>query len=290
MVPPSGWIAKIRGALTGRRESAPSPDTRTVCLFGQSHVACLRRAYNYSRYVPSKGFNVKFILTDKKRFPNNELVVFGGPDGQMIHPSLTEAFQQHDVHSGATETWLVSVVRGNDYNFFGLLEPDPVFDFIHPDLPDLPLRTDAQLVPYAVIKDKFVEKAEIARRFYRLLPRQGIAGVLHIESPPPIPNERQIRRAVDTKFLIKMHGRSKSVGISSPEFRMKLFRCQSDVMREVCADTHVVYVTAPAETLDEHGYLKKRAWQGATHGSSWYGRYMMQKIEAVIAGTREPGT
>lgn len=277
----SGWEALRRRRVSfGRAPRGPA-----VFCFGQSHALSLRRAWKWGLYRPEHPpLRFKFLLCDNKVFPVQSLVVRSPSTGaDSIYPPLRDAFDKHEAFSGSTETWLVSVVRGNDYNVFGLFEPDPPFDFLHPGLPDLPVRADAQRLPYDAVRLRFRHAAQPARRFYECLPRQNIAGVFHVEAPPPIPSLDQCRKAADQRLMKNALGLPKDAQISSPEFRMKLWQCQSDVNREICRETNVIYVGPPQEALDPQGYLVPAAWHGATHASAWYGALALRKIGAMIA-------
>lgn len=295
---PKGRVNQWREAVASwrvaprafRARSNRGPSEVTLFCFGQSHSVCLRHAWERGLYRPdNEALDFKFILASRKAFPGDAIVVQLPESGaDAIHPELERAFVEHAVLSGSTEAWLVSVVRGNAYNVYGLFEPDPPFDFVHPDMPDLPVRPDAQLLPYDAIKAMFIQSAESTRRFFKSLPRQNIAGILHMEAPPPIPSQAQCHRSIERVLLQRVLRRSWGVPISAREFRMKLWKCQSDVNREICSATNVIYVTPPEEALDQHGYLLPEGWSGATHASPWYGALALRKIEAVITGERRP--
>ena len=280
----ASWLDPLR--------NRPSPDSRshatTVFCFGQSNAVCLVRAWKRGLYRPDdQALDFKFLLWGPRKFPADSMVVPSPSSGaDVIHPLLAHAFEEHGVLSGSTDAWLVSVVRGNAYNVYGLFEPNPPFDFVHPDMPALALRAGAQLLPYDAVRTMFSQAAESTRRFYKCLPRQNIAGVLHLEAPPPIPSEKQCQRSVEGVLLPRALGLPRGVQISPREFRMKLWRCQSDVNREICVQNDVIYVPPPEEALDEGGFLLPAAWWGATHASSWYGALALRKIEGVITERR----
>jgi hypothetical protein len=228
----------------------------------------------------------EFPLCGGKKFDELVISLPNGTDG--IHPQLESALKARGVWTASREIWLVSVVRGNTYNVHGLLELDQPFDFVHPGMPSLSIRRDAQLLPYDAVREVFRRNSHATRRFFRCLPRHNILGVLHLEAPPPIPDRDHCYNTVERLMLAKSLGRSENVRISPREFRMKLWRTQSDVTQEVCSENNVIYVTPPEQGLDEHGYLKPEGWHGATHGSTWYGALVLRKIESVIAANRRP--
>jgi hypothetical protein len=279
-------FASWRTLLKGQRRD-PSK-TVSVFLFGQSHVVCLKAAWKRRLYRPKhRGLDYKFILSGERQFPSEQIVVRSLSTGtDVLHAGLAHAFDHYGVYGGSTETWLVSIVRGNACNIFGLFEPEPPFDFVHPADPELPLRTDAQLLPYDAVRTIFGHYSRRTASFFKCLPRNNIAGILHVEAPPPIPNERQVYRSVERILLRRVLGRSRGARVSPREFRMKLWKAQCDVNREMCAEHGIIYVTPPEEALDGEGYLLPKAWFGATHASAWYGALVLRKIEAVIAGER----
>jgi hypothetical protein len=276
----------LRRLLKGQRRD-PSK-TVSVFFFGQSHVVCLKTAWKRRLYRPkNQGFEFKFILSGQRQFPSEQIVMRSpSTDTDVLHPGLAQAFDEYGVYGGSTETWLVSMVRGNACNMFGLFEPEPPFDFVHPAVPELPVRTDAQLLPYDAVRAIFNQYSRRTASFFKCLPRKNIAGILHIEAPPPIPSEKQVYRSVERVLLRRVLGRARGTRVSPREFRMKLWKAQCDVNREICAENDIIYVTPPAEALDGEGYLLPKAWFGATHASAWYGALVLGKIEAVITGER----
>jgi hypothetical protein len=255
-----------------------------VMVFGQSHMKCLARAWSTGAYRPEgRRLRHSFVLRGRKDFPSDGIVVKSPATGEdAVHPQLARTLREHVERHKGINTWLVSVIRGNDYNMMGLFDPDPPYDFVHPDLPSLPVRDDAPLVPYDAVKKRMGVYADRTRRFYKCLPREGVAGVLHVEAPPPIPSREQCERAVERVFLQRTIGAQKNARISPREFRMKLWRCQSDLNRAICRETGVIYVSPPEEALDAEGYLLPEAWFGATHASKWYGVHLLRKIERMI--------
>jgi hypothetical protein len=259
----------------------------SVLLFGQSNAVCFWSAWTLRLYRPSdRSFDFKFLIS-RKRFPGRAIVVRSEATGaDTISPALAEAFDKHAVLSESTETWLVSAIVGNAYNLIGLFQPEPPFDFVHPALPALAVRSGVPVLPYEAVRGILERAVEQTRRFYACLPRQNVAGVLHVEAPPPIPSEAQCRQSMDGSALRRALGRPDDARISPPEFRMKLWRCQSDIHRKICEEHGVHYVTPPEEALDPDGYLLPKAWSGATHASAWYGALALRKIEQIITDRR----
>jgi hypothetical protein len=275
------WEARFRGHAPARHRHT---QTTSVFCFGESHTISLRRAWKRGLYRPGDpSLHFSFRIADNKHIRANRILVHSPATGEKtIGPELEQAFHECTDRPGSSEAWFVSTVGGNVYNIYGLFEPDPPFDFVHPELPTLPVRKDAQLVPYGAVKAIFSRAAERTRRFYRCLPRLNVAGIVHVEAPPPIADEEQCRRSIDQRVMKKALKLPKDVRISSPEFRLKLWMCQSDVHRDICREQGVIYVAPPAEALDAQGYLVPAGWHGATHASAWYGSLTLKKVEGMI--------
>jgi len=265
----------------------PRAADAVVYCFGQSHSIMLRRAWKRGLYRSrDRALRFEFLLSDNKEFPVDSVVTRSETGADVVCPQLERAFNEHDVFSGSRETWLLSMSHTNAYNMYGLFEPDPLFDFVHPARPDLPVRPEAQLLPYEAVRTKFVQAARGLDRLFKCLPRKNVTGIIHLEGPPPNPSREYCSTSVDQVLLRGALKRDKGVPVSPREFRMKLWKCQSDVHQQICIDNGVTYVTPPQEALDEEGYLVPVAWHGATHASAWYGALALGKIESVIANRR----
>jgi hypothetical protein len=278
--------ALLRGRLRSRTANA------VVYCFGQSHAIALRRAWKRGLYrAERRALHFEFLLCDNKEFPVSEVVTKSPITGaDVVCPQLELAFQTHGVCAGSREVWLLSMSHTNACNVYGLFEPDPVFDFVHPEMKTLPIRPDAPLVPYEAVRRRFVQAATGLNRLFKCLPRQHVAGVIHLEGPPPNPDRHYCLKSLDQAMLRTALGHNRSVPISSPQFHMKLWRCQSEVHRQICLSNDVIYVTPPGEALDDEGYLLPMARSGATHASAWYGALALRKIERVITERRAATT
>jgi hypothetical protein len=279
-----GGAARLRTALSSSFNSHRAHDSGTakarVFCFGQSNSTCLRAAWERRMYRPSDAsLDFRFLITSKRELPSLT-------SGDTIAPILQRAFDEHDVLSGTTEAWLVSIVGGNAYNVYGLFEPAPLFDFVHPDCQELPLRKNAPVLPYDAVRAVLATATNGIRRFYRSLPRRNITGVIHVEAPPPIPSQKQCERSIEGLLLRRSLGVSWGVRVSPREFRLKLWRTQCDITREMCREHDLIYVEPPEQAFDPEGYLQPKAWFGATHASAWYGALALEKIEAIIRAHR----
>jgi hypothetical protein len=258
----------------------------SILIFGQSHAMCLKAAWEKNLYRPlDSEISFQFPTVGTKKF--DELVTVESDGTNGIHSALRSELDACNAWNSPSDIWFVSVVRGNTYNVHGLLEPEQPYDFVQPSLAALPIRADVELLPYDAVREVFWRNAYNIRMLYKCLPRQNIKGILHLEAPPPIPSNEQCYVAVERAMLAKSLGRPEDVTVSAREFRLKLWKTQSDVMREVCLENNVIYVTPPNEAIDDEGYLKSEAWDGATHASAWYGALALRKIEKCIAAGGE---
>jgi len=189
-----------------------------------------------------------------------------------FHPAVQAAMAE------ATADIHVSVLGGNDHSMIGVAAHAPRFDFVLPEAPELPLDETAQLVPAGLLR------AELARRIaphvesLEILRRRVAGRIIHLESPPPLP-EAHIR-AHPAPFAAEIA----ELGIAPALLRYKLWRLHSALYQEACTRLGIAYLPSPPELRDAAGMMLPHACHpDATHGNARYGSHVLARLLAHAA-------
>jgi hypothetical protein len=98
------------------------------------------------------------------------------------------------------------------------------------------------------------------------------AEMVHVLSPPPIPDEAQIQ--ADPEVFVNLLAR---YGLAPAPLRRKIYRVYGEVLEERLAEIGVRLLGPPDGTVDD-GYLREDLWVGATHAGPEYGRLVLEAV------------
>lgn len=248
-----------------------------IMIIGHSHIGCLQSAYKFSAQPLS--FDARFIQLRESRF-HPELVPNEG--GQALNENLSSAIRdwQTEFAGDKKEPRIFLCLAGNQHNILGLVNNPEPYDFVLPDLPDLPVSDDAKLVPYRIIRANMTRRLESALGLASRLLEFVSEPMIWIAPPPPI---------ADADYILQNPGAFQETasrcGISPAFMRYKLWHLQTTLTREWCEAHGVGFIPVPEEAMDKDGFLSKKAWtyRDPTHGNGWYGRLLLEKICASSA-------
>ena len=248
-----------------RRPTAPRPDpTAPILAIGASHLAALQDAGGRNGTGP----RVAFV---QLRAPG-----YGGALVRSAGPPTLNRRLAEDVTAPSREL-IVSLIGGNKHNILGLLNHPRPFDFVLPEEPELPFTPGAECVPADLVADSLAKRAVNELDLLGALRRATKVPIIHMESPPPNPNVEHIRRHPGV-----FRDRIDALGVAPAHLRYKLWRVHSSVVRRACAEIGIVFVPAPKEAQDAHSMMLEAAWaDDPTHGSAWYGAFVLQQIHAA---------
>jgi hypothetical protein len=243
-------------------------------LMGRSHLTALWYAWHnqteaggppltpYAHTLLAKpGMRMEFLQLESTRF--EPLFTAAG----AFHPAVTEAIAaaRAEVH--------VSVLGGNDHSMIGVAAHQPNFDFVLPDAPDLPLNAQAQLVPAEMLREELARRIAPHLRALELLRAAAPGRVLHVESPPPLPEAHILRHPVP------FAGDIAALGVAPALLRYKLWRLHSALYRDACARLGVEFLPAPPAMRDAAGVmLLPGCHPDATHGNALYGGHVLKAL------------
>jgi hypothetical protein len=235
--------------------------TSDVYIVGMSNTESLRRAV-LSRYSG----NLKFEFDNLHQPEKRRLISKNG----VLHSTYFA--------DKVTSKLVVSMMYGNWYMSVAFIENPVPFDFWMPAC-DLPVDEKRHIIPYAQIHRKFNDG--IRYQMSTLVQLRGmVAGrLIHLESPPPIRSEEHIRKYPG------YFAKALSAGISPAATRWKLWRLQSLVIAEICAENGVDFISFPDEASDPEGFLKDDyQFNDHGHANSRYGAIALKQIERIYAG------
>ena len=254
--------------------------TQRVLVIGNSHVGALQRGLKLiaeSTDGNGLGFDFEFINLSHLNFaPNLE----DAPGGRRkINRNLSAAIE------AAEPEMIVSAIGGNAHNIFGLVNHPEPFDFVLPEMPDLPLDAAATVIPYRSMLEMFRKKASRPKELLSAILRTYRQPRIHIESPPPVPSEDHLKRYPGV-FKEKMVEH----GVAPAQLRFKLWRVNSLAFREVCNELGIEFLPVPARIQDDDGMLRKQYWNtDPTHGNKLYGAEILRYLAVQLTRVRAQG-
>lgn len=233
----------------------------TALFFGESHTGSVRRALKLKTEAPHRVLNVchiEYPLTDQ---------VFS-------HPLFNETLK---VPSGSRPLY-VSMLGGNSHNIMGLVVRDKPFDFVLPEEPDLESPPGYEPQTFGFVESVLRSLMTTEQHMIKAA-RNALSGpIIQLESPPPVANNDYIRKNIDPHLT----SRDGNAVIASAVLRYKLWRLQSRIISETCADLDIEYLPAPSAALVDDRYLRSDLRQDATHTNEIYGDMVLNEIEKKL--------
>ena len=261
----------FRGRPPAPPAATPAPVARPSILgIGHSHLVTIQESHE-RRVANGEPGNGRFIQLGMPAVEPNLL-----PDG-TTGPALRAAIEaavQGDTGEGG-RPFVFDCVSGNEYHFIGLVNHPRPYDFVLPSRPDLPLRTDAEVIPAALMRRVMRSQMVGAYAVMKAL-RTVIEGpILHVQSPPPLSSNDFIRDN-PIQFADQIAER----GVAPPGFRMKLWLLQSEIYRAFCDELGFGFLPVPLAGCDADGFLAPEGWRpDPAHANNWYGRMVLEQIE-----------
>lgn len=243
-------------------------DDRRILLFGDSHSHAVQRAIEKRR---GKGQRTSVLVHRLAKEKN----------GNHIGDTSLEQFLAMVSDLDAEEV-VVSMIGGNQHSVFSLIQHPVPFDFFTPDgrVADQSL----QVVPYRAFEAVFTKGLTKGDgKSLQALRNATSARVVHVIPPPPKADNAFIEQFHESHFAQDLP----KLGVSKPELRLKFWKLQTRILEQICSDLDIEVMMPPANTVDEHGYLRPEYYaQDATHGNWRYGERVLQELETLCT---QPG-
>ena len=242
--------------------------------FGHSHVVALARGA-YALQEAGATFQGEPVACAFNYLydPAFEPPFVEGQPG-VLNPAFAAALEQH------APRFLITSVGGNEHNALAMVRSDPPFDFILGESPDLPLDRAAEILPEAAVRETIRDWMEDKIAVLRALRAATSVPIAQIEPPPPLPREQVL--AYPKEFFRSALNLRK---MSPDVLRMKMWRLQTGLYREICARLGVTCVPTRPDLIGPDGMLARHAWgQDATHANTAYGEAMVGEALRLLFG------
>lgn len=246
-----------------------------IVVFGHSHVWSMRRAISGLKSAPGTP-EILAPLCGTKEMPGP--IVYHDFKGKIqLTSTISALLAKWSDHPEADTTWLLSMVQGNYYNQLGMVATDGAFDTVLPFAPDLPLDEDAELIPYAALRDMLLDQMAEMKSYVRLMSKGAFSHrTILAGTPPPVLDDTPIRTLLSKEAVEDPP--------SAPHVRLKLWLLQNALMEEMCDGTPLVYIPGtPTDTQDKTGFLRSEYVKDAVHANGEWSSLYLSKITSHLA-------
>jgi hypothetical protein len=232
-----------------------------VLIIGQSHTEAL------------------VSVLRRREDPDVEIVNLNARDRDL---KLPDKIRRKDyLPTGDGRQLVVSMIGGNLYNTFGLIESVVRFDFAVPGEDEFVLSAGRQLISYELIKHYF--STSMNRGFLQsikfLRDHYSTSRFVHICSPPPISDGAHIAAHPGGVFKDQIH-----LGIAPSTLRRKLYDLHTLVVSEFCLKEGIELLPPPPQAVTEDGFLARPYWKAdPTHANGDYGLLVLDQIRGMLA-------
>jgi hypothetical protein len=250
------------------RPNSGGKKNRRVLLFGDSHAHAVERAI-----AKRVGKGLPVTLTAHRLLKDKGDIQIG---------NITfEAFLKLASTLGPDDV-VVSLIGGNQHAVYSTVQHRLRFDFYSPDVPSID-EAASEIVPYRAIEAVFDTGLRSGDgRLLETLRSATAARIVHVLSPPPKEDSAHITRYHETAFKQDLPKR----GVSSAHLRLKFWKLQSRIVRQICSELNIEVMAPPKRTVDEGGFLRPEFYAtDATHGNWRYGERVIREVERLYPET-----
>lgn len=251
-------------------------------LIGHSHATCMVAALRrklFPAVTPDIAFRV--VGYGSKAFPGG-LVLEASDGARIVNPVVSAAVDRAFAEARGRRVWLVSVIGGNAANRMAIFSSGPPVDFLLPGEAATDVPAGAPWVPYDAVEATMERQLDSLDEFFARLPREKLAGVAHLEGPPPCMSNDFVYAALPeaARRLAIDSGEVELTpdSIAAPALRHRLWQCQATVTRRIAEANGVLYIEPPAQAADEHGHRRLDTCSDACHGTPEYGSWALGHV------------
>jgi len=239
-----------------------------VIIIGESHVDAIKKAY----VVRSPGlYRDRIKLYRVSKLKNGVLV--GDVSKQGFIDSCSDL---------EPDAIIVSAIGGNLHQKFGLIRHPVPFDIFETGDIQMNIQDNVYYIPSNTIRDYFEQELTSKEGcMLKEIRKVTRCTIIHLEAPPPKQNEEHINKYHETHFINRG---ILEKGITPAYTRLKLWKLQSQVMKKLCDEWGIKFLSVPAESLCADGFLKPEYYNhDATHANTAYGELVLQQLETIMS-------
>lgn len=230
-------------------------DTTTPLCIGHSHVACISEAAARS-HDPIVALN----------FWDLGNPVIQDEAGPRLRADVEQRIHQHP---GPVFT----MMGGSAHTLLGLLVHPRPFDFVLPGQPDLPLMSDAEILPVSAIAATLLEESGYYIALMCSVAAVAQRPVAHLQAPPPHRDSARIARDVVWAMYPDMRQQ-----VAPASFRYKMWCLHTQTIQQACVNAGIEFISCPTQAVDADGFLLEDYYKDGVHANHAYGTLLIEQM------------
>jgi hypothetical protein len=230
--------------------------TPLFCV-GHSHLHCVQAA-SAEAGVPLEVVN----------FWEDASALENGMQDPILKASLRSRISDH---AGI----VFSYIGGGAHTVIGLLSHPRRYDFVLPELPELPLDPRAEILSHAAMRASLLVHAEPYFKLMRHV-KSLAARMVHMEPPPPGANGENIAPHVPWPLFPGMLQE-----VAPAHLRYKVWRLHSAMVAEFCDVEGIFFLPHPEAAVDSGGFLLDDYFHDGIHANKMYGELLLKQMQAA---------
>lgn len=246
-------------------------EQRKLLCIGHSHLNCVANSIAARRQHVAgfeERYDTRIIQLRRAPFHPNFVQEKGE---RRLAPHCIDALESElrDYRPDA----VLAMINGQEYQVISIVNHPQPYDFPYPG-DDTPLRADAEIIPYAVMRAQLTRLTELAVSiFLEPLGELLASPVYLVVPPPPIPDENHIL-AYPGPFAEQ----AKQHGIAPAPFRRKMWNLYRDVLKAEGERFGAIVLDPPAASVND-GYFVEEYWPNdPVHGNVKYGHAVFDMV------------
>lgn len=252
-----------RGILGEDHARPLPPPTETApraTVLGNSHASVIRLAAD-AVGVP---LTVHSFMLCPQPYVDSE----SPGDMSAFHPVVAKSISTGVVFS--------AIGRSMHERLF-LMQHPRKFDFVSPELPELPFQPDAEVVPFGAMYRTCASALELDLKLIALARATATGPFYHIMVQPPLEDD-----ALALAMTPFDRAHVPLFAVSKSSLRMKIYRLCCAITEAWCDAHGVPILPPPAEAVNERGFLKPDLALNTTHGNQAYGELVLDQMMALL--------
>lgn len=183
----------------------------------------------------------------------------------------------------AKDKHVVLFWAGNQHNLGFMFKEEETFDFYLKRYGQTETKNVA-FVPKAVVQEHFSSSFSRVKKILSELQTCDCLSITVVETPPPKgDNDFLLKFIKQSDHFLKLAEKAginlEKLDVSSPLFRLKLWKVCQDLLKDICNEMNIRFVEVPEEMKAADGTLDKKYWASdITHANSEYGKAIVQYV------------